>query len=104
MSNIFNFDKNTQNHSKLLFTGNITKTPSSFLMLIIDEAMESSKWNSGKIDDPFLSAKVPWLGFIKRIWQSVVHIDNEELNVAWETLNVKWKKIFGKGTFFCETA
>ena len=54
-------------------------------MLIIDEAMESSKWNSAKIDDPYLSAMVTLLGFIKRIWQSVVHIDNEELNVAWET-------------------
>ena len=59
MSNIFHKKYAKSQQALILFSGNIRKTPSSFLLLIIDEAMESSKWNSAKIDDPYLSAKVP---------------------------------------------
>ena len=69
-----------------------------------------SRWNSAKIDDPYLSAKVQFVRFdqadstICSTWQrqmakSKYKFDNEKLNIAWKTLNVKWKKHFEEARF-----
>ena len=44
------------------------------------------------------------LGLIKRIWlflwyQTKARFDNKKLNIAWETLNVNWKKYLEEAHF-----